>query len=78
MPLEELSKFKLNANDDYITNKDYLGLRYVVECTLNIEYYCNNTKTKALLEKLFKHKDNQLKLFVLESFINIKSSVCSG
>lgn len=77
MPLEELSKFKLNANDDYMTNKDYLGLRYVVECTLNIEYYCNNTKTKALLEKLFKHKDNQLKLFVLESFIKKKKKIKS-
>jgi hypothetical protein len=77
MPLEELSKFKLNANDDYITNKEYLGLRYVVECTLNIEYYCNNTKTKALLEKLFKHKDNQLKLFVLESFIKKKKKIKS-
>lgn len=77
MPLEELSKFKLNANDDYMTNKEYLGLRYVVECTLNIEYYCNNTKTKALLEKLFKHKDNQLKLFVLESFIKKKKKIKS-
>ena len=77
MPLEELSKFKLNANDDYMTNKEYLGLRYVVECTLNIEYYCNNTKTKAILEKLFKHKDNQLKLFVLESFIKKKKKIKS-
>ena len=77
MPLEELSKFKLNANDNYMTNKDYLGLRYVVECTLNIEYYCNSTKTKALLDKLFKHKDNQLKLFVLESFIKKKKKIKS-
>ena len=70
-----MSKFKLNANDNYMTNKDYLGLRYVVECTLNIEFYCNNPKTKTLLDKLFKHKDNQLKLFVLESFIKKKKSI---
>ena len=77
MPLEELSKFKLKANEDYMTNKEYLGLRYVVECTLNIEYYCNSTKTKTLLDKLFKHKDNQLKLFVLESFIKKKKKIKS-
>lgn len=77
MPLEELSKYKLKANEDYMTNKEYLGLRYVAECTINIEYYCNNTKTKVLLDKLFKHKDNQLKLFVLESYIKKKKSLKS-
>ena len=75
MPLEELTKFKFKADEDYMSNKDYLGLRYVVESTINIEYYCNNTKTKALLDKLFKHKDNQLKLFVLESYIKKKKSI---
>ena len=75
MPLEELSKFKFKSGEDYMSNKNYLGLRYVVECTLNIEFYCNNPKTKTLLDKLFKPKDNQLKLFVLESFIKKKKSI---
>ena len=77
MPLEELSKYKFKANEDYMSDKTYLGLRYVVECTLNIEYYCNDKKTKALLDKLFKHKDNQLKLFVLESYIKKKKGLKS-
>ena len=75
MPLEELEKFKFRTGEDPMSNKEYLGLRYVVECTLNIEYYCNNPKTKTLLDKLFKHKDNQLKLFVLESYIKKKKNI---
>lgn len=75
MPIEELLKFKFNSGEDYMSNKAYLGLRYVVESTLNIEYYCSNQKTKALLDKLFKHKDNQLKLFVLESYIKKKKNI---
>lgn len=75
MPLEELQSFKFKTGEDYMSNKSYLGLRYIVECTLNIEYYCNNQKTKGLLDKLFKHKDNQLKLFVLESYIKKKKNI---
>lgn len=75
MPIEELIKFKFNPGEDIMLNKDYLGLRYVVESTLNIEFYCNNPKTKTYLEKLFKHKDNQLKLFVLESYIKKKKNI---
>ncbi|MBR2603721.1 MAG: hypothetical protein IKE10_01675 [Bacilli bacterium] len=75
MPIEELLKFKFMPGEDIMLNKEYLGLRYVVESTLNIEFYCNNPKTKTYLEKLFKHKDNQLKLFVLESYIKKKKSI---
>ena len=75
MPMEELLKLKLPVGEEYLANKSYIGLRYVVENTLNIEYYCNDKNTKALLDKLFKHKDNQLKLFILESFIKKKKSI---
>ncbi len=75
MPIEELLKYKFKDNENYMSDKTYLGLRYVVESTLNIEYYCSNQKTKALLDKLFKHKDNQLKLFVLESYIKKKKNI---
>ena len=50
-------------------NKDYINLRMFLESAINIEYYVSNKTTQSYLEKLYKKKDNQLKLFVLDNYI---------
>ena len=62
-------KFKINPNENYMGDKNYIDLRIFLEVAMNIEFYVSNKETKLLLEKLFKIKDNQLKLFILENYI---------
>jgi hypothetical protein len=62
-------KFKLNTRENFMANKEYIDLRVFLEVAINIEYYVSNKDTKTYLDKLFKTKDNQLKLFVLENYV---------
>ena len=50
-------------------DKNYIDLRIFLEVAINIEYYVSNKETKTYLDKLFKTKDNQLKLFILENYV---------
>ena len=61
-------KYKLNTKENFMHNKEYIDLRIFLEVAINIEYYVSNKETKNCLEKLYKSKDNQLKLFILENY----------
>ena len=61
-------KYKLDTNTNFMANKEYIDLRIFLEVAINIEFYVSNKETKSNLDKLFKIKDNQLKLFILESY----------
>ena len=61
-------KYKINSKDNFMSDKDYIDLRIFLEVAINIEYYVSNKETKTYLDKLFKTKDNQLKLFILENY----------
>lgn len=65
----EAIKFKFNKDENYMTNMDYVNLRFYLESAINIEFYVSSRETKKLLDKLFTKKDNQLKLFILENYI---------
>lgn len=65
---KETIKYKINPKDNFMGNKEYVDLRIFAEVAINIEYYVSNKDTKTWLDKLFKTKDNQLKLFVLENY----------
>ncbi len=65
---KETIKYKINPKDNFMCNKDYIDLRIFAEVAINIEYYVSNKDTKTWLDKLYKTKDNQLKLFVLENY----------
>ena len=56
-------------DDFFMGDKEYINLRIFLESAINIEFYVSNKDTKALLEKLLKRKDNQLKLFILDNYI---------
>lgn len=61
-------KFKIDPKDNFMDDKKYIDLRVFLEVSMNIEYYVSNKETKACIDKLFKTKDNQLKLFILENY----------
>ena len=61
-------KFKLDTKENFMANKDYIDLRIFLEVAINIEYYVTSKETRTYLDKLYKTKDNQLKLFVLENY----------
>ena len=61
-------KYKIDTKENFMFNKEYIDLRIFLESAINIEYYVSNKETKSNLDKLFKTKDNQLKLFILENY----------
>ena len=65
---KETSKYKIDTKNNFMGDKEYIDLRIFAEVAINIEYYISNKETKASLDKLFKTKDNQLKLFILENY----------
>ena len=67
--LKEGVNYKFSKDENIMQNKDYIDLRVLLEAVINIEYYVSNKTTKLYLDKLFKKKDNQLKLFILENYI---------
>ena len=67
--LKEGSKYKYKKDSNFMADKDYVSLRIFLETALNIEYYVSSKESKDLIDKLFKKKDNQLKLFVLENYV---------
>lgn len=67
--LKEGVNYKFSSDENIMQNKDYIDLRILLEAVINIEYYVSNKTTKLYLDKLFKKKDNQLKLFILENYI---------
>ena len=67
--LKEGVNYKFSNDENIMQNKDYIDLRILLEAVINIEYYVSNKTTKLYLDKLFKKKDNQLKLFILENYI---------
>ncbi len=67
--LKEGVNYKFSKDENIMQNRDYIDLRILLEAVINIEYYVSNKTTKLYLEKLFKKKDNQLKLFILENYI---------
>lgn len=62
-------KYKLDTKENFMSNKEYIDLRIFLEVAINIEYYVSSKETKSNLDKLFKTKDNQLKLFILENYV---------
>ena len=62
-------KYKIDPKENFMSDKDYLDLRVFLETAINIEYFVSNKETKSNLDKLFKTKDNQLKLFILENYV---------
>ncbi len=65
---KETSKYKIDSKTNFMGEKEYIDLRIFAEVAINIEYYISNKDTQKELDKLFKTKDNQLKLFVLENY----------
>ena len=61
-------KYKINPKDNFMGDKDYIDLRIFLEVAINIEFYVSNKETRTNLDKLYKTKDNQLKLFILENY----------
>ena len=68
-------KYKIDPKDNFMANKDYIDLRIFLEVAINIEYYVSSKETKTYLDKLFKTKDNQLKLFILENYSRKQKSI---
>ena len=68
-------KYKINPNENYMGDKNYIDLRIFLEVAINIEYYVSNKETKICLDKLFKTKDNQLKLFILENYVRKEKDI---
>lgn len=66
--LKEGNKYKYK-DKFFMSDKEYINLRIFLEAAINIEYYVSNKDTKALLDKLIKKKDNQLKLFILDNYV---------
>ncbi|MBQ3475368.1 MAG: hypothetical protein IJH20_04295 [Bacilli bacterium] len=67
--LKKGCNYKFKKDENFMQNKDYINLRMFLESAINIEYYVSNKTTQSYLEKLYKKKDNQLKLFVLDNYI---------
>lgn len=68
-------KYKFNSKENFMGNKEYIDLRVFLEVAINIEYYVSNKETKSYLDKLFKTKDNQLKLFILENYVRKEKDI---
>ena len=68
-------KYKLDPKDNFMGSKEYIDLRIFLEIAINIEFYVSNKDTKAALDKLFKTKDNQLKLFILENYVRKEKNI---
>ena len=66
---KETIKYKIDPKDNFMSNKEYIDLRIFCEIAVSIEYYVSNKETKTYLDKLYKTKDNQLKIFILENYI---------
>lgn len=61
--------YKFKKDENFMQNKDYINLRMFIESAINIEFYVTNKTTQGYLEKLYKKKDNQLKLFILDNYV---------
>ena len=68
-------KYKIDTNENFMSKKEYIDLRIFLEVAINIEFYVSSKETKSNLEKLYKIKDNQLKLFILESYSRKEMSI---
>lgn len=61
---------KYKYKDEFFMNEsEYIDLRIFLECAINLEYLVSNKETKNYIDKLFKKKDNQLKLFILDNYV---------
>ena len=69
------SAFKFSKNENIMQNKDYINLRIFLEAAINIEFYVSNKTTQSNLEKLYKKKDNQLKLFILDNYVRKEKNI---
>ena len=67
--LKQGCNFKFAKNENYMQNLDYVNLRLFLEAAINIEFYVSNKSTQSYLDKLYKKKDNQLKLFILDNYV---------
>ena len=67
--LKEGCNYKFSKNENIMQNKVYITLRIFLEVAVNIEFYVSNKQTKKYLDRLYKKKDNQLKLFVLDNYV---------
>lgn len=65
----ESLQYKFKNTGEALKNPEYFDLRFFLEISVNIERYVSGKKTKDLLDKIFKRKDNQLNLFILENYI---------
>ncbi|MBR3116868.1 MAG: hypothetical protein IKF36_03225 [Bacilli bacterium] len=63
------SNFKFAKNENHMQNKEYINLRIFLESAINIEFYVTGKNTQTYLDKLYKKKDNQLKLFILDNYV---------
>lgn len=68
-------KYKIDTNENFMSKKEYIDLRIFLEVAINIEFYVSSKETKSNLDKLYKIKDNQLKLFILESYSRKEMSI---
>ena len=73
--LKKGCNYKFKKDEIYMQNKDYINLRMFLESAINIEYYVSNKTTQSLLEKLYKKKDNQLKLFILDNYVRKNKNI---
>ena len=68
-------KYKIDPKNNFMGDKEYIDLRIFLEVAINIEFYISNKETKTQLDKLFKTKDNQLRLFILENYLRKEKSI---
>ena len=61
-------KYNFKTTFEYLSNPEYMNLRFFLEISINIEKYVSNNKTVEVLEKLLKKNDNQLKLFIYDNY----------
>ena len=61
--------YKYSKDVNFMQDSDYINLRIYLESAINIEYYVSNKETVSYLEKLYKKKDNQIKLFILDNYV---------
>lgn len=68
-------KYKIDPKENFMGKKEYIDLRIFLEVAINIEFYISNKETKTYLDKLYKTKDNQLKLFILENYLRKEKNI---
>ena len=66
---DEALKFKFKNSYEGLNNAEYRSLRYYLEIAVNLESYVSNKKTSEFISKLLKKNDNQIKLFIIDSYI---------